>query len=338
MIGQRQPVQRAFTRRLVGMPYDSEPLSASEPIAAPDPDPVPAPEPAKTSINTGDCALPKNKGGRPRKYPVGTSAATRMRNVRREQEQAAKEQARTEEIAALAKEQNTEDKDTSGQVRGPGKYMPGAEKGKGELLNVNNLERTEGWSQLNDLYGSAAALDAATAEEFEAKLSEAFSKNPDLAACFGDISLDEIHTMLRKYMTTGLKHETGSKGEVTAQGVSIQINDTAQADECPTRYVVKLTDGECAEINACLRKLRDDEEYCQWVKYEDNKDGGESGYHKCQLCGRNLGTMSAWLIGQHFVQEHTKAARRFFREQRVPFRAGYLGVLNGKEKRKSDAH
>ena len=275
-----------------------------------------------------------NKGGRPRKYPVGTTAATRMRNVRREQEQAAKEEARAKEISGVVKEQETEEKDKSGLVRGPGKYMPGAEKGKGELLNVNNLERTEGWSQLNDLYGSAAALDAATAEEFEAKLSEAFSKNPDLATCFGEMSLDEIHTILRRYMTTGLKHETGSKGEVTAQGVSIQINDTAQADECPARFVVRLPDAERTEINACLRKLRDDEGYCQWVKYEDNKDGGESGHYVCQSCKRDLGTMSGWLIGQHFVQEHTKAARRFFKDEGVPFRAGYLGVLNGKKKKK----
>lgn len=275
-----------------------------------------------------------NRGGRPRKYPVGTSAATRMRNVRREQEQDAKEEARAKEISEIVKEQETEEKDKSGQVRGPGKYMPGAEKGKGELLNVNNLERTEGWSQLNDLYGSAAALDAATAEEFEAKLSEAFSKNPDLATCFGEMSLDEIHTILRRYMTTGLKHETGSKGEVTAQGAGIQINETVEAGECPARFVVKLPEAELTEINNCLRKLRDDEEFCQWVKYEDNKDGGESGYHKCQLCGQNLGTMSAWLIGQHFVQGHTKAARRFFRDEGVPFRAGYLGVLNSKKSKK----
>jgi hypothetical protein len=299
----------------------------------------PTPEPSETRLNTGDSASAKNKGGRPRKYPVGTTAATRMGNVHREQRHAAKEQKRIEEISKTAKEQEAEVKDTSGQVRGPGKYMPGAEKGKGELLNVNNLERTEGWSQLNDLYGSAGALDAATAAEFEAKLGEAFSKNPELAACFGDLSLDGIHDTLRKYMTTGLKSETGHKGRVVAQGAGVKTEDNVikvfnnEYPVSPARFVVRLTEGECTEINDCLRRLRDDEEFCLWVESQD-KNGYVSGHYQCQLCKQNLGWGTAWLIGQHFVQEHTKEARRFFKDEGVPFRAGYLGVLNGKKPKK----
>jgi hypothetical protein len=267
-----------------------------------------------------------------------------MQKVRDRHEREAKERERLAEIERLEKEQKIDDK--SNKIHGPGKYMKDAPKGKGQITTGQlDLDRIEGWAQINDLYGlDAPTLDRLSEDEFMEAMSKAFRENPSLLAILGHLSVTEIRAKLHDLMS-GHNPEQGHQGKVRPEGADSQIEPEdipvrlnerggfASYEPEVTAFNVKLSEAEYTEINDCLRSLRENEDLCSWVEDKD-EDGHVSGHYVCQLCGRNLAVISAWLIGGHFVQEHTKEARRFFKDRGVPFRKGYLGVLNGKKPKK----
>jgi len=73
-----------------------------------------------------------------------------------------------------------------------------------------------------------------------------------------------------------------------------------------------------SRIDACLRELRSNPEFCEWSD-ELNDDDQLVGY-VCQICHTPLGVIGAFSVASHFLTKHVKETRRFFRERKVPFR------------------